>query len=331
VSGEPDEEVYLYNAVSGRLVCASCDPTGARPYGKPYANPGGEGLENGLVGSFKVWYPKTWLAANVPTWTPQSYDNAVYQSRYLSDSGRLFFNSLDGLVAKDGNAQEDVYEYEPEGVGPEGAACGPGAGGGSEVFEPERGFEVGGVAGVGGAGCVALISSGTSGEESAFMDASASGGDVFFLTAAHLVSGSIETGASLYDAHECTGVSPCPVEAEVPPVCDTAEGCRAAPEPQPSIFGAPSSATFHGSAGATLEVPGASSITGSGGASGKTAAQVRAQALAKALKACKRDRSRAKRAVCEKTARRRYGPAKKASRANRARKSARAGGRGRAK
>ena len=119
---------------------------------------------------------------------------------------------------------------------------------GSEVFEPERDFEVWGIAGVGGAGCVALISSGTSGEESAFMDASASGGDVFFLTAAHLVSGSIETGASLYDAHECTSVSPCPAEAEVPPVCDTAEGCRAAPEPQPSIFGAPSSATFHGSA-----------------------------------------------------------------------------------
>ena len=315
----------MYNAVSGRLVCASCDPTGARPYGKPYGNPNGEGLENGLVGSFKVWYPKTWLAANIPTWTPQSYENAVYQSRYLSDSGRLFFNSLDGLVAKDGNAQEDVYEYEPEGVGPEGARCGPGAGGGSEVFEPERGFEVGGVAGVGGAGCVALISSGTSGEESAFMDASASGGDVFFLTAAHLVSGSIETGASLYDAHECSTGSPCLAEAEVPPVCDTAEGCRAAPEPQPSIFGAPSSATFHGSATPALAAPG-SSAPPVGGPS-LTAAQVRAQALAKALKACKRDRSKAKRAACEKTARKRYGPAKKASKARKSTKASRGGAR----
>lgn len=31
VSGERDEEVYLYDARSGRVVCASCDPTGARP------------------------------------------------------------------------------------------------------------------------------------------------------------------------------------------------------------------------------------------------------------------------------------------------------------
>ncbi len=32
-SGEPDEEVFLYDAESGRLVCASCNPTGARPVG----------------------------------------------------------------------------------------------------------------------------------------------------------------------------------------------------------------------------------------------------------------------------------------------------------
>jgi DNA-binding beta-propeller fold protein YncE len=323
VSGEPDEEVFLYNGVSGRLVCASCDPTGARPFGEKYSNEGGGGLENGLVGSFKVWYPGTWLAANVPTWTPESYDNAVYQSRYLSDSGRLFFNTDDGLVPKDGNGQEDVYEYEPAGVGGEGARCGPGAGGGSEVFEPEREFDVEGVMGVGGGGCVALISSGTSGEESAFMDASVSGGDVFFLTAAHLVSGSIEGGVSLYDAHECTTVSPCSRESEVPPECDTAEGCRVAPEPQPSIFGAPSSATFHASpSSAAPGAPGASS-TGSTGVSGKTAVQVRAEKLAKALKACRRDRSRAKRVVCERTARKRYGPAKKASKAGRAGKARR--------
>ena len=29
--------------------------------------------------------------------------------------GRLFFNTLDGLVPKDANSQEDVYEYEPAG------------------------------------------------------------------------------------------------------------------------------------------------------------------------------------------------------------------------
>jgi hypothetical protein len=33
-SGQADEEVYLYDADSQRLVCASCDPTGARPVGE---------------------------------------------------------------------------------------------------------------------------------------------------------------------------------------------------------------------------------------------------------------------------------------------------------
>ena len=246
VGGEPDEEVYLYNASSEHLVCASCNPTGARPYGRPYRDTNGEGLENGLVGSFVVWYGSAWLAANIPTWTAQTYDNALYQSRFLSDSGRLFFNTSDGLVPKDVNEQEDVYEYEPVGVGPEGARCGPGAASGSEVFEPEQAYEVLGQKGAGGAGCVALISSGTSGEESAFMDASEDGSDVFFLTAAHLVGGEIESGVSLYDARECAVSSPCVGEAQAPPECTTAESCRVAPEPQPSIYGAPSSATFNG-------------------------------------------------------------------------------------
>ena len=34
VSGQPDEEeVYLYDASTGHLACASCNPTGARPVG----------------------------------------------------------------------------------------------------------------------------------------------------------------------------------------------------------------------------------------------------------------------------------------------------------
>ena len=37
----------------------------------------------------------------------------LYQSRYLSNEGRLFFNSADALVPHDSNGREDVYEYEP--------------------------------------------------------------------------------------------------------------------------------------------------------------------------------------------------------------------------
>ncbi len=85
-----------------------------------------------------------------------------YQPRYLSDSGRLFFDSPEALVPQDTDGVENVYEYEPAGIG----SCT----GVSGTFD----------AGVGG--CVSLISSGTSSEESAFFDASVSGDDVFFLT-----------------------------------------------------------------------------------------------------------------------------------------------------
>jgi DNA-binding beta-propeller fold protein YncE len=322
VSGEPDEEVYLYDAASGRLVCASCDPTGARPHGERYGTEDGEGLEGrSLVGSFKVWYLNSWLAANIPIWTPQSYHNAVFQSRYLSDSGRLFFDTRDGLVPKDVNEQQDVYEYEPEGAGPEGARCGSGAGSGSEVFAPEGEYEVLGQKGVAGAGCVALISSGSSSEESAFMEASESGGDVFFITSGRLVGGSVEGGTSLYDAHECTVLSPCTQETEVPPACETAESCRAAPEAQPSIFGAPASATLQGS---TPEAPAAPPVTPV--VVPRTAAQIRAERLAGALKACRKaHRPGKKRASCERTARKRYAPSKasKSSKPSRARRASR--------
>ena len=33
-SGEADQEVFLYDAEADRLVCASCDPSGARPRGR---------------------------------------------------------------------------------------------------------------------------------------------------------------------------------------------------------------------------------------------------------------------------------------------------------
>lgn len=223
-SGQPDEEAFLYDATSDRLVCASCDPTGARPVGVFDA-----GLEAGglLVDSTALWGGH-WLAASIPGGTPVDLLKAFYQSRALSSSGRLFFDSADALVPQDTNSEEDVYEYEPEGVG----SCGRG----SVTFSERSG------------GCVDLISSGASGSESVFLDASETGGDVFFLTTARLVSEDVDSALDVYDAHECTGESPCLAPAAVaPPVCTTADSCRAAPSPQPAIFGAPPSATFTGS------------------------------------------------------------------------------------
>ena len=61
-----------------------------------------------------------WLAADIPAWDELSNTEkglATYQWRYLTNDGRLFFNSFDSLVAQDTNGKADVYEYEPSGIG----------------------------------------------------------------------------------------------------------------------------------------------------------------------------------------------------------------------
>jgi DNA-binding beta-propeller fold protein YncE len=223
-SGKLDEEVYLYDATAnggaGRLICASCDPTDARPHGVEVKT-----LESGPEeGDLQSWVGERWLAASVPQPHLPVEGNPVYQARYLSDSGRLFFDSSDALVAQDTNGTEDVYEYEPAGVG--------GCSGSSSTFN--------GVSG----GCVGLISSGSSPEQSGFLDASESGDDVFFLTAAQLSPRDIDTAFDVYDAHVCSAAVPCASPpAPGPPACvgDACQGAVSAPEDF-----TPGSLTFQG-------------------------------------------------------------------------------------
>jgi hypothetical protein len=234
-SGAADEEVFLYRASTHGLVCASCDPTGARPTG--VLEPEDEAVDQFktlLVDKPGNWQSR-WLAGSVPGWTAYRGGTARYQSRYLSDSGRLFFTSPDTLVPQATDGLENVYEYEPEGVG----SCGSS----DATFGSDSG------------GCVGLISSGSSASESAFLDASETGNDVFFLTSAKLASQDYDGAYDVYDAHVCSGGSPCPSVAVVsPPPCTTADSCKAAPTPQPAIFGAPASSTFSGAGNATPTV-----------------------------------------------------------------------------
>jgi hypothetical protein len=205
LSGEPDEEVFMYDAQENRIVCASCNPTGARPTG----------------------------SARVPEWDNGGGFFPHYQPRYLVDTGRLFFETTDGLVPQDANGVGDVYEYEPQGVGSCGAA----------------------------AGCVALISSGTSGLESTFLDASTSGDDVFFLTSAQLTAQDVDDSPDVYDAHVCSAAMPCFPAAPVPvPVCGTVESCRSV-EGSPGGLGAPASALFSGAGNLVQSVPVAPRVT----------------------------------------------------------------------
>ena len=283
-SGKPDEEVFLYHAATtaeaSRLVCASCDPTGERPTGA--FMPSGITLANNgepppLVNVGLIWDVR-WLAATIPAWTEVEPGAPIYQSRYLSDSGMLFFNSNEALAAQDTNGTWDVYEYEPPGVG--------GCEQSSVTFSESSG------------GCIAPVSSGGSHEESVFLDASESGSDVFFLTAAGLASQDRDGALDVYDAHVCSAGSPCvPAQPVSPPPCSTGDACKAAPSPQPGIFGAPSSETFTGAGNTT-----ASASTR--GVAPKSLSV--AQKLSRALKACRKRSSGRKRVVCERRARKRY-------------------------
>jgi len=277
VSGVPDEEVFLYDYSSGKTVCVSCNPTGARPAGVELAR-----LEGGVAsGGSSGWPLSTWLAGSVPGWTPYELSQAFYQSRFVGDSGRVFFNSSDALVAGDVNGTEDVYEFEPVGVG----SCKTG----SVSFVEGEG------------GCVGLVSSGVSREESAFLDASASGSDVFFLTGSRLVGSDFDTALDVYDAHECTAGSPClPGPARSEKACVTEASCKEAPPPLPEVFGAPPSSTFNGLGNIPPARPPVRGLT-------------RAQKLRRALGACREKRGK-KRSRCEVVARKRFGHGRKGHR-----------------
>jgi WD40-like Beta Propeller Repeat len=271
ISGEPDEEVFLYDDQDHKLVCASCSNSGGRPTGIHLGHGETEGLINahGALGD-------RWVAADIPPWQSSSGQDAIRQPRYLSNEGRLLFNSVAPIVPQDSNGLADVYEYEPE--------------------------EVGSCADAGG--CVQLISSGKSGEESAFLEATENGSDVFFVTSAKLTPQDTDTEYDVYDAHVCTAASPCaPAPATAPPPCNNGEACKPAQTPQPPIFGAPASATFAGAGNpakpASAPAPKAKPLT-------------RAQKLAKALKTCRKDKSKSKRSSCEKQARKKYGAKPKA-------------------
>jgi hypothetical protein len=144
---------------------------------------------------------------------PAGWQSSTIQQRYLLDNGRLFFDSADEVLAQASNRGElNVYEYEPAGVG----SC------------QREG------------GCVALISSGTSNENSFFLDASASGDDAFFITRQQLVAQDGDQALDVYDARIDGGFA-----TALAPPCG-GEACRPPVTPAPAIYGAPPSASFLG-------------------------------------------------------------------------------------
>ncbi|HTZ63210.1 MAG TPA: hypothetical protein VMB51_03835 [Solirubrobacteraceae bacterium] len=287
-NGAHDEEVFLYDAGTGRLTCASCNPDGQPPEGVFDTKGAGEG--EGLIVDRPETWSEHWLAGSIPGWTLYGYDPPMteHQSRYLTNQGRLFFNSADPLVPQDKqptrtetiNGQavtvgvENVYEYEPPRLG----TC------------EQTG------------GCVALISSGTSQHESAFLDASENGDDVFFLTQAKLVAQDTEPSAEVYDAAACdtSETQPCLPVKEPPAEPCSGEACRA-PAAPPLSFQAPPTSTSTTPATSPPATPTKTTTAP------KLKPLTRPQKLARALRACRHERKHKKpRQACERKARKAY-------------------------
>jgi hypothetical protein len=178
--------------------------------------------------------------------------------------GRLFFESQDALVAKDTNGRiQDVYEWTPNGVG----GC-------TRVN-----------------GCVALVSSGHSPNDSMFVTSTPDAKNAFFITREQLLAQDQDEQLDVYDARVGGGIA----EGGVPPC--SGEACRGALSPPPAPT-PPGSSLFTGRGNLAFSTP---------PPPGESKPLTQAQKLARALKACAKKPKR-KRRACRARARKRYGP-----------------------
>lgn len=215
VTGKPVEQVFVYDAVSDRLQCVSCNPTGSASRGQI-----SEGFSQ-LVDPQQQWEGHR-VTAILPQPTVNETSGAsLYRPRAVFDTGRVFFNALDGLVSVDSNNQWDVYQFEPIGQGTCTASSG-----GSAVAQS-------------GEGCVSLVSSGTAAEEAVFLDAGENGDDVFFFSSAQLSVLDKDREQDVYDAR----VGGTAAEPSTSVEC-VGEACR--PSPIPPAYTVPGSSTFAG-------------------------------------------------------------------------------------
>ena len=131
------------------------------------------------------------------------------------------------------------------------------------------------------------------------------GGNVFFSTFDSLVPEDVDTQLDYYDARICSEGEPCVTPVLEPSLCGEGS-CQRASGSSPG-YGVPVSEMFNGEGNLAPPPPATPVVV-----KGKSAAQVRAEKLARALKACRKKHVKAKRVACEKRARKAYG-AKKAS------------------
>ena len=194
VSGRRDLEVFHYDADDSELACVSCAPSGASPRGREVEIPGGSQIEGGGA---------PWTAASIPgaqrqLFTPRSQSN---------DGGQVFFTSYTSLLPRDTNNRSDVYLWSEARPGSECEDDQP-------SYSPRN------------AGCISLISTGKSPQDSEFLDSSPSGNDAFFITEESILPQ--DPGlVDVYDARVNGGL-PVPVSHDP---CTIASDCRRPPAP----------------------------------------------------------------------------------------------------
>lgn len=198
----PCTEIFEYGAAAKRLACVSCNPSGAQPID-------GYGSEVSLgTAGMKLSHRLS---------TPFQEDHHVF------DNGRVFFNTVDPLVAADtNNGAQDLYEYELPGTG--------GCSEASPTYSPQD------------HGCLYLITAGQSPNNASFLAASNEGNDVFFVTSQPLLRSDTDVGnTTLYDARAGGGFP----EPPPPPPCE-GESCRGELPPPPGAS-SPATYSFQGS------------------------------------------------------------------------------------
>jgi hypothetical protein len=160
-TGLVHREIYRYDAANG-VECASCNPTDEQATGEASLPPNGLGV---------------------------------------SDDGRVFFDTTEGLVDRDLNNRRDAYQWDPAGF-----AFGQGT--------PPCGLTL---------GCVDLISSGASPFPAGLLSVTANGTDAYFFTRDKLVEED-ENGNSvkIYDARSLSGYPFVPP----PPQCKASDECH---------------------------------------------------------------------------------------------------------
>jgi hypothetical protein len=216
-------ELYLFRVdASEPIVCVSCSPAGLPESGSDLGEidyPGGNG---------------------------SAADPTPVLSRNLSADGkRVFFETTAALVGADtnGDATAEQLANGEEGCPPERVEHAPSC---QDVYEweaPDPGNPNDSChSEAQNGGCLYLISSGKSAQPAFFLDASASGDDVFFFTHDRLVAQDADNNVDVYDARVVGGIAS---QGEARAVLCEGEACRKGARPAPELS-TPTTSLFSG-------------------------------------------------------------------------------------